>query len=93
MKVKKIPMRSCVVSREKLPKKDLLRFVRTPEGEVEIDLTGKANGRGAYVKKDKAVIEKAKATKVLERILEIAIADEVYAKAIEIVENLVDELI
>lgn len=93
MKVKKIPMRSCVVSREKLPKKDLLRFVRTPEGEVEIDLTGKANGRGAYVKKDKAVIEKAKATKVLERILETAIADEVYAKAIEIVENLVDELI
>lgn len=93
MKVKKIPMRSCVVSREKLPKKDLLRFVRTPEGEVEIDLTGKANGRGAYVKKDKAVIEKAKANKVLERILETAIADEVYAKAIEIVENLVDELI
>ena len=47
MKVKKIPLRSCVVTKEKLPKKDLLRVVRTPEGDVIVDLSGKANGRGA----------------------------------------------
>ena len=52
MKLKKIPMRTCVVTREKLEKKDLVRIVRTPEGTVEIDLNGKKNGRGAYLKKD-----------------------------------------
>ena len=49
MKQKKIPMRSCVVTREKFEKKDLIRIVRTPESEVKIDLTGKMNGRGAYI--------------------------------------------
>ena len=48
MKVKKIPMRTCVVTHEKLPKQELIRVVRTPEQEVIIDLNGKANGRGAY---------------------------------------------
>ena len=57
-KVRKIPMRMCVVSREKLPKKELIRIVRTDNGVI-IDETGKVNGRGAYVKKDIAVIEKA----------------------------------
>ena len=57
--MKKIPMRSCVITKEKLPKKELIRVVRTPDGEVIIDVSGKANGRGAYVKKDKEVIEKA----------------------------------
>ena len=52
MKVKKIPLRTCVVTHEKLPKKDLLRIVRTPDGIVEADLTGKKNGRGAYIKND-----------------------------------------
>ena len=49
--MKKIPMRSCVITKEKLPKKDLIRVVRTPDGEVIIDTVGKANGRGAYLKK------------------------------------------
>ena len=71
MKIKKIPMRSCVVTREKLPKQELVRVVRTPEGEVIVDLTGKANGRGAYLKKDLSVFEKAYNTKVLNRILEV----------------------
>lgn len=53
-------MRTCVVTKEKLEKRDLIRVVRTPVGEVEIDLTGKMNGRGAYIKKDINVIEKAK---------------------------------
>ncbi len=78
MKVKKIPMRSCVVTREKLPKQELIRVVRTPNQEVIIDLTGKANGRGAYLKKDLEVFEKAKKTKVLDKILEIEVKDEIY---------------
>ena len=49
--IKKVPCRTCVVSKEKLPKKELVRIVRTPEGEVKIDETGKMNGRGAYLKK------------------------------------------
>lgn len=73
MKIKKIPMRSCVVTREKLPKSELVRVVRTPEGNVIVDLTGKANGRGAYLKKDLSVFEKAYSTKVLNRILEVEV--------------------
>lgn len=78
MKMKKIPMRSCVVTREKCEKKDLIRIVRTSEGEVKIDLTGKMNGRGAYIKKDVSVVEKAKKSKVLERHLEVIVPDTIY---------------
>ena len=78
MKMRKIPMRSCVVTKEKLPKQELVRIVRTPEGEVTIDLTGKANGRGAYVKKDIEVINKARKSKILERALETTIPEEIY---------------
>ncbi len=78
MKVKKIPMRTCVVTGEKCEKKDLLRVVRNNEGMVFVDDTLKANGRGAYLKKDKDVIEKARKTKVLERHLEVKIEDEIY---------------
>ena len=66
MKQKKIPMRSCVVTGEKLPKRELLRIVRTTDGTVVCDLSGKINGRGAYIKKDVDVLEKAKKTKILE---------------------------
>lgn len=78
MKTKKIPMRSCVVTREKLPKQELIRVVKTKDNVVTIDLTGKANGRGAYLKKDKQVFEKAKKTKILDKILETEISDEIY---------------
>ena len=80
MKVKKIPMRTCVVTREKLPKHELIRVVRTPEQDVIVDVTGKANGRGAYLKKDLEVFEKAKKSKVLDKILEIEVKDEIYEK-------------
>ena len=70
MKQRKIPMRTCVVTKEKCEKKDLIRIVRTPEGNVEIDLTGKKNGRGAYLKKDVDVFAKAKKSGILNRILE-----------------------
>lgn len=76
--MKKIPMRSCVVTREKCEKKDLFRVVRTPEGNVILDETGKANGRGAYLKKDKEVIEKAMKNNVLDKILEVNVPSNVF---------------
>lgn len=84
MKTKKIPMRTCVVSHEKLEKRELVRVVRTPEGEVKVDTTGRLNGRGAYLKKDKDVILKAKASKILEKHLEVKIEDEVYEELINL---------
>lgn len=87
MKVRKIPLRTCVVTKEKLPKQELLRIVRTPEGDVEVDLTGKLNGRGAYIKKDVAVLEKAKKSKILEGRLECNIGEDIYEKIKEIIEK------
>ncbi len=78
MKEKKIPLRSCVITREKFPKKELLRVVRTPEGEVKLDLTGKMNGHGAYIKKDKDVIAKAMKNKALDKYLETTISENTY---------------
>lgn len=80
MKVRKIPMRTCVVTKEKLPKGELIRVVRTPEGEVIIDETGKANGRGAYLKKDKEVFLKAQKSKILNKQLEVSVPDEIFEK-------------
>ncbi len=87
MKAKKIPMRTCIISKEKLPKRDLLRIVRTPQGEVVIDVTGKTNGRGAYIKKDIDIIKKAKITKQLENHLETSIPDNIYEEIINIINN------
>lgn len=77
MKMRKIPMRTCVVTKEKLPKKDLIRIVRTEDGVI-YDLTGKVNGRGAYLKKDKEVFAKARKSKALEKYLEVSIPDTFY---------------
>ncbi len=85
MKVKKIPMRTCVVTREKFPKKELTRVVRTPEGTIIIDESGKANGRGAYLKKELSVIEQAQKTKVLNRHLETEVPDTIYEELKELV--------
>ena len=76
--MKKIPMRSCVVTGEKLEKKELIRVVRDNTNHVFIDTTGKANGRGAYLKKDIEVIKKAKKNKILDRRLEAEIPDSIY---------------
>ena len=76
--MKKVPLRTCVVSQEKCEKKDLFRVVRTPLGEVLYDSTGKLNGKGAYLKKSIEVINKAKKTKILEKALGVSISDEVY---------------
>lgn len=87
MKTKKIPMRSCVVTKEKCEKKDLLRIVRTPNGEVIVDTTGKANGRGAYLKKDIEVVSIAEKNKILERVLEVNISLEVYEEARKLIKE------
>ena len=76
MKIKKIPQRTCVITHEKLDKKDLFRVVRNKDGEVFIDETGKMNGRGAYLKKDKDVIEKARTSKILEQRIKTVPSDE-----------------
>ena len=78
--MKKIPLRTCVITKEKLQKQELIRVVRTPEGTVEIDLTGKMNGRGAYLKKDIEVFKKAQKSKALNRILEVEVKDEIFEK-------------
>ena len=78
MKIKKIPMRSCVITKEKLPKSELVRVVRKVDNTIAIDLTGKLNGRGAYLKKDKEVFDKARKTKILEKHLECNISEDIY---------------
>lgn len=71
-------MRKCVVTGERLEKRDLIRVVRDNTGCVFVDETGKLNGRGAYLKKDKEVIKKAKLNKILDRRLEVSIPDSIY---------------
>ena len=76
--MKKIPMRTCVITGEKLEKKELIRVVRTPEGTVIVDESGKANGRGAYLKKDIQTIEKAEKSKILNKRLEVEVQYSIY---------------
>lgn len=83
--MKKTPMRSCVVTLEKLAKKDLIRVVRNKEGEVFIDESGKANGRGAYLKRDIEVINKCKKNKILDRKLGIEIPVSIYEELVDMV--------
>lgn len=85
MKTRKIPMRTCIVTKEKLKKINLIRIVRTPEGEVKIDLSGKMNGRGAYLKKAVEAVNKAKKTKALDRHLETNIPDSLYDELINVI--------
>jgi predicted RNA-binding protein YlxR (DUF448 family) len=87
MKVRKIPMRKCVVTNERVEKKDLLRVVRTPEGNVIFDETGKANGRGVYLSKDTVVIEKAKKYKILSKHLNAEIPDDVFDDLLKVTKN------
>ena len=86
-KIKKIPLRKCVVTNERFEKKQLIRVVRSPEGVILVDKTGKTNGRGAYVSKSKAVILQAKKTKVLERHLETPIPETIYEELLKLIED------
>ena len=78
-KVRKIPQRQCLGCNEHFPKASLLRVVRSPEGGVTLDFTGKKSGRGAYICKNVACLRKAQRTRRLSRSLECEIPDEVYA--------------
>ena len=78
-KVKKIPQRQCVGCRTMKDKKALIRVVKTPEGAIVLDATGKKSGRGAYVCPDPACLQKARKSRALERAFSLAIPDEVYA--------------
>ncbi len=85
MKEKKLVLRTCCQTREVLEKKELIRVVRTPEGNVIIDQTGKANGRGAYLKKDSAVVLAAKKSHVLDKKLEVSVPENIYDELIEVI--------
>lgn len=76
--MKKIPLRRCVATMTQVPKKELIRIVRTPEGEVKIDITGKANGRGAYLLRTIEAVDLAQKKGALNRALECQIPSEVY---------------
>ncbi|MCR5741439.1 MAG: YlxR family protein [Gammaproteobacteria bacterium] len=86
-KIRKVPLRKCVVSRERLEKKSLFRIIKNTDGLVVYDETGKSNGRGAYLKKDKGIIEKARKTKVLDRELETQVPDSLYDELLEALEK------
>ena len=79
-------MRSCVVTGEKLEKRELFRVVRDKDGHVMVDLSGKANGRGAYLKRDIDVIKKAKKNKILDRRLEVDVPDSIYEELVNMIE-------
>ena len=75
---KKIPQRQCMGCRERKEKRQLIRVVRSPEGEVSLDFSGKKNGRGAYLCPDPQCLKKAIRAKALDRSLEVTIPQEVY---------------
>ena len=83
----KVPLRKCVVSNQQFPKNELIRVVKNKEGIVKVDLTGKLNGRGAYLKRDIKVIEKAIKTKKLDRHLETNIPEEIYKELLGLFKN------
>lgn len=87
MNRKKVPLRKCVATGEMKPKKELVRIVRSKEGEVSIDLTGKKNGRGAYLSKDKEAILLAKKKNTLKNHLEVEIDESIYDELLELVEK------
>jgi len=83
--MKKIPYRTCIITKEKLPKDKLIRVVRTPNGEVKVDKTGKMNGRGAYLKREKAVI--LKSLGALSHYLNVDIAEAIIEELVQIIDE------
>ncbi len=87
IKPKKIPSRKCLGCMQSFPKKDLIRLVRSPEGDISLDFTGKKSGRGAYICQNAACFAKAKKAKRFEKNLECQIPEEVYLSLEEELEN------
>lgn len=86
-KARRKPLRKCIVTKEMKVKNELIRIVRTKDGQVFVDPTGKQNGRGAYLSKDLTVIEKAQSENVLSKLFKVKIADEIYEELKEMVED------
>lgn len=87
MKERKIPMRTCAVTHEKLPKKELIRIVRNKDNEVFVDETGKQNGKGVYLKLDESVIERARKAKILNKYLETDVSEEIYDDVLKLIKK------
>jgi predicted RNA-binding protein YlxR (DUF448 family) len=84
---RKVPVRKCVVTGEMKPKKELVRIVRSKEGKVSVDLTGKKSGRGAYLTLDKDTILLAKKKNVLANQLQVSIDDSIYEELLQLIEK------
>lgn len=84
---KSIPLRMCTGCRERKPKKELVRVVRSPEGDISVDLTGRRPGRGAYICPDPKCLAKAKKHRLLEKALDTGISEEIYARLLEEIEE------
>lgn len=80
---KKIPLRQCVGCGKMKSKKEMMRVIKTPEDEIVLDDTGKRNGRGAYICRERSCLQKAQKSRGLERSLKHAISDEVYDKLLK----------
>ena len=80
--MKEKPTRKCLATNQIFNKEDLFRVVKSPSGEVSLDMSGKANGRGAYISKSLDAIEKARKSKCLDRALEVQVPNEVYDRMI-----------
>jgi len=87
MKTKKIPMRMCTGCSEMFDKRTLVRVVKSPEGDISLDLTGKKAGRGAYVCKNADCLKKARKKRAFERAFDMKIDDGVYEKMEEEIRN------
>lgn len=86
-KIKKVPQRKCISCQDRDNKKELIRIVKNKEGEIFIDLTGKANGRGAYICKDSECLKKAIKSKALNRVFKMEVPNEVYEKLLSELES------
>jgi uncharacterized protein len=84
---KKVPMRKCIATGEMRPKKELVRIVRSKEGEVSVDVTGKKSGRGAYLSKDKQAVDLAKKRNILSKQLETQVDDAIYDELYDLIEK------
>ncbi|MEH7388700.1 RNase P modulator RnpM [Bacillus sp. JJ1474] len=84
---KKVPLRKCVATGEMRPKKELVRIVRSKEGEVSVDPTGKKSGRGAYLSKEEEAVKLAKKKNILASHLDVSIDDSIYEELLELIEK------
>ncbi len=87
MKKRKPPIRKCIVTREQAEKHELIRVVKNKADEVSVDTTGRAHGRGAYIKKDRAVIEKAKKQNLIAKHFNVSVDPEIYEALLKILDE------